>query len=171
MLRQTPIINAKNARSFTHVATLRLCIALLALAFSANAAEFGELMNTLRWQSRVLLVFSAEADDVRKAQFLEAVDGNRCEIQERDILIGHVDPAGESYIGDQVLSSYVSSQIRERLGIRPTEFRVVLVGKDGGVKATYERVPDLADVFRLIDGMPMRRREWQARSAPCTESP
>jgi hypothetical protein len=45
---------------------------------------------------------------------------------------------------------------------------VLLIGKDGGVKSSYDSVPDLDDVFRLIDSMPMRIREAKSRSTPCS---
>ena len=51
--------------------------------------------------------------------------------------------------------------VRGRLGIGPTDFRILLIGKDGGVKASYSEVPELSEVFGLIDAMPMRRDEMR----------
>ncbi|GAB3497537.1 hypothetical protein GCM10027341_17770 [Spirosoma knui] len=34
-----------------------------------------------------------------------------------------------------------------------------LIGKDGGIKQTYKKPVDTAELFRLIDSMPMRKQE------------
>ena len=44
---------------------------------------------------------------------------------------------------------------------------MLLVGKDGGEKLRTTEVPDLAAVFGLIDGMPMRREEMRERGTSC----
>ena len=43
-------------------------------------------------------------------------------------------------------------------------FRVVLIGKDGGVKLRQEEPISVADLFALIDSMPMRKQEMRQRS-------
>ena len=40
---------------------------------------------------------------------------------------------------------------------------LILVGKDGGVKETYQFNNDIKQVFRDIDAMPMRIREMRKR--------
>jgi hypothetical protein len=39
------------------------------------------------------------------------------------------------------------------------DFQGWLIGKDGGVKQQFTRPVDPADLFRLVDSMPMRKRE------------
>ncbi|GAB3553834.1 DUF4174 domain-containing protein [Spirosoma fluminis] len=39
------------------------------------------------------------------------------------------------------------------------DFAGWLIGKDGGVKQTYKKPVDPAELFRLIDSMPMRKQE------------
>ncbi|GAB4026471.1 hypothetical protein GCM10028773_55240 [Spirosoma koreense] len=44
--------------------------------------------------------------------------------------------------------------------LNPAEnFAGWLIGKDGGVKETYKKPVSSADLFKLIDTMPMRRQE------------
>ena len=38
-------------------------------------------------------------------------------------------------------------------------FELLLIGKDGGVKANSHRIKDLDEFITLIDGMPMRKQE------------
>ena len=55
------------------------------------------------------------------------------------------------------------SGLRSRFGISPGQFRVILVGKDGGVKLSSGSPVSAATLFALIDAMPMRRDEMRQR--------
>ena len=44
---------------------------------------------------------------------------------------------------------------------------MVLIGKEGGEKLRVNDVPDLATVYAVIDGMPMRSREVGADPGRC----
>jgi hypothetical protein len=52
-------------------------------------------------------------------------------------------------------------QLRDAFDIGADDHVLLLVGKDGGVKARGPLTTPLADVFQLIDGMPMRQREMR----------
>ncbi len=41
------------------------------------------------------------------------------------------------------------------------DFTGWLIGKDGGIKQTYKKLVSADDLFRTIDGMPMRRQEMK----------
>lgn len=54
--------------------------------------------------------------------------------------------------------------VRRQLGLQGRGAQLVLIGKDGSVKARQsDAVFDLAGVFALIGGMPMRRAETRRR--------
>jgi len=42
---------------------------------------------------------------------------------------------------------------------------IILIGRDGGVKARWDQPVPMSDLTRLIDAMPMGRREKAARDA------
>ena len=46
------------------------------------------------------------------------------------------------------------------------DFRIILIGYDGGIKYDSENISSLKILFDLIDTMPMRRREMQ-NDIPC----
>lgn len=49
--------------------------------------------------------------------------------------------------------------LRREADIKKGSFKVVLVGKDGGIKLRGDTVVSNADMFDVIDRMPMRRIE------------
>ena len=48
---------------------------------------------------------------------------------------------------------------RKALRIDPGSFALRLIGKDGSAKLSGDAATPMADVYALIDRMPMRRRE------------
>lgn len=64
-------------------------------------------------------------------------------------------------LGDQ------AQRLFSQYGIGPNGFSAVLIGKDGGEKLRVNDVPDLAAIYAVIDGMPMRGREMSAAPGRC----
>ena len=140
---------------------------LCALLVFTPVAGQADLLSQYRWQNRLLLVFSESAENPEVEKANQALDDATCELTDRDMVIGWLFSEGESRIGVKSLQPESVAELRQRLRISPHEFQAVLIGKDGGVKARYEQAPALSEVFDLIDGMPMRRREQRERGLDC----
>ena len=150
------------------VVALLLGVLVVMLGSTVQATGIDDMLDDLRWQSRVLLVFSANENDARAKEFLAAAAGDAsCELEERDLVLGHITQSGGSYLGDSSVSAADADGVRKRFRAED-EFLVLLIGKDGGAKAKYRDVPELEEIFRLIDGMPMRRREVRQQSGDCS---
>ncbi len=126
-----------------------------------------EPLSTFRWQQRVLIVFAISAADPRVATFEQAIAPVACELDDRDLVVGFSFRDGESRLGDRALPDAEAHALRQMQPSAANDFAVILVGKDGGVKARYADVPSLEEIFVLIDGMPMRRSEMRSRPSPC----
>jgi hypothetical protein len=84
-------------------------------------------------------------------------------LAERDVLVVHAGPlSGKPTSRTLSLDATGRAMLRRRFQLEGAEPRVVLVGKDGGVKRRLagERL-DLRALFALIDTMPMRREEMR----------
>lgn len=89
---------------------------------------------------------------------MDLVEGHRAASEDRDLLT-------EPFFED---GSEESAAARRRFSVEEGVFAAVLVGRDGGEKfRSAEPVPP-EKLFDLIDAMPMRRREIQARDASDT---
>jgi hypothetical protein len=108
----------------------------------------------LQGKNRVIVVDNVQNDGSVLALF----EKNASEINDRDIVwfIFKGDSTFTNYPGE--LSEGFLVYARERYGFG--QGKVVLIGKDGGIKSRLDRV-DLKALFLKIDAMPMRQSEMR----------
>ena len=115
-----------------------------------------------RWKNRRLLVFAPDADSAlcrRQQEMLLVVEHG---LNERDIVVIFV--IEDTVSTKRKPTPNVSAvDLRDAYDVLPHEFRVVLIGKDGGVKLRQEEPILMADLFALINSMPMRKQEMGRR--------
>jgi hypothetical protein len=142
-------------------ATPWLLPALLALASPLLAAQaatpptLAAQLRASRWQHRVLLLgapTAAQTDFQRQKTLLASDERGLAERDFRviEVLYDQLAPADRQYWTQQ-------------LGQSLAGFRVVLIGKDGGVKRTETQPLAPAEIFGTVDKMPMRRQEMRGK--------
>jgi hypothetical protein len=105
-------------------------------------------LDRLKWQSRVLVVFAPGEDDARLKRENELVEAQQDGFLERDLKVYRI-------LGD----APDAERLRAKLEVEKKPFAVVLVGKDGSVKLRKSEPLHPDELFRVIDRMPMRKRE------------
>ena len=140
--------------------------AILLLTFLGAADMSASADDWERWRDgrRVLLVRTASPDDARWREQTGALWQNRKGLAERDVQVvvweGGGDPS-EWPAGGKVFSlAAVASRFPD---LRPANWRVALIGRDGEVKAVWDRVVAADEIFARIDAMPMGRLEKEER--------
>ncbi len=124
--------------------TLAAAAAALPLAVASAATD---PLAQYRWNHRVVVALASSPSDPNLAAQRRIFETMRTGAGDRDlVLLEATDdtPAGAA--------------LRQRFG-GGTGFITVLIGKDGGAKASSERPMSAQDVFGQIDAMPMRRAE------------
>ena len=106
------------------------------------------------WKNRVVVTFSPSKNNTERNYFLNSINRNLCEFNSRNII--HIDFIFNEKNNE--IEKFESSF--ENLYLSTNEFRLIVIGKDGGVKKRTSTV-SLEEVFSLIDTMPMRRREMR----------
>jgi hypothetical protein len=129
-------------------------ILLLCFSLSAHSTEPAKLsdLRLLQWKNRIILVDNLHNQKAVLALF----DHNKSEMKERDIIwfVLAGDVAHTNYQG--ALSDDFIAKTRNSYQIEPG--KIMLIGKDGGVKFLLDRM-DLEAIFAEIDAMPMRQNE------------
>lgn len=102
-------------------------------------------LKELRWEARPVLLFAPSGDSSDYAQQMELFRQAEAALRERDIVVlSDLDPKTHGPI---------------RQTFSPGGFKLVLVGKDGGVKLEKDAVLQPEELFAVIDRMPMRQSE------------
>ena len=144
-----PVIRGQNAKR-----TLFTAIFTVTLSVVSEFALALESLAELKWKNRVVLLDAGE----NAGHFQDELTAADYEIVDRDILwfILVENGIATNYTG--MVSPGFSSRIREDYFADGS--KVVLVGKDGGVKYRHKTL-ELPDIFVRIDAMPMRQQEMQ----------
>ena len=131
---------------------------LLSMASAIVVAPPAHAMSGYLWKYRPLVVFAASPGDPRLVQQRAIVNSLKPAFIDRQVVVVYV--GGENVTSELGPGpSMPPSALRERYGIAPDEFKVLLVGKDGGVKLTSAKPFPAQTLFRTIDAMPMRADE------------
>lgn len=149
---------------------LRLVIVVSVLAAGAmfgSATAGAVTLGDYLWRSRPLLLFAPSASDPRLVDTLARIRSSRCEFTDRDMVVGVVVAEGDSSLDGQPVDADQSRRLAEQFAIDPDAFAAVLIGKDGGEKWRADDVPDVQQIYAVVDGMPMRSREVGGGSAGC----
>ena len=110
----------------------------------------------------MLIVFAAQHSDKNFRIQRETLERNWKGVLERDMVILTVVSDAKPGFGEP-LSAAEKETLRETYSVKETDFKVILVGKDGGAKLTVNEPVSIEKLFRLIDSMPMRQAEMRER--------
>lgn len=149
------------------LATLAILAVLMPYAFQSSRVEHDPL-STYRWTHRLLILHVPDTASGRTTleAFRASLEARMEDVLDRDLLVVPVSDlprAGDGLQPAVDLGPAERGAVRQRLGVQGRGAQLVLIGKDGGVKARQSGdVFDLADVLSLVDGMPMRRAEVNA---------
>jgi hypothetical protein len=151
-----------------HFARNALAVIILAAGAAlapaaAAAAELGDYL----WQRRPLLLFAPAESDPRLVETVRRIEASRCDFADRDMVLGLIVTEGTSTLDGQVVDASQARRLFSEFGIGANTFSAVLIGKDGGEKLRVNDVPDLAAIYAVIDGMPMRSAEMGADPGRC----
>ena len=104
------------------------------------------------WKNRVIVTFSPSKNNTERNYFVNSINRNLCKFNSRNII--HIDFIFNE--NDQKIENFESSF--ENISLSSSEFRLILIGKDGGIKLNSRKI-SLEEIFSLIDTMPMRQEE------------
>jgi len=140
------------------IAALALGVGLGFALASAEASDANPLVAE-RWQSRPLIVIVPNAQDATLVELREALGkpDAREGFVEREMVLYEI-VAGAASRNGQPLSGSASAALLKAIGHQgDAGARVILVGKDGGIKVDRPGPVDPESLFTTNDRMPMRQ--------------
>jgi Domain of unknown function (DUF4174) len=137
---------------------------VLALGGLAAGAAPAAAIPAYQWKKRALVVFSPSASDARLARMKTMIGVNRTALLDRDLTVVYV-IGGELSHDLGPPPGLSAGAVRTLYRASEGAFRVLLIGKDGGIKLDNAQPITASDLTAEIDRMPMRRDEMRRRSS------
>lgn len=134
---------------------------LLTIIFSSNTMN-AQILDDYQWQNRIVLIISNDENAAKYQEQLAIFQSNTEGLDDRKLLIGKVMPKRYS-LGLENLDWIDSTELYREFSAKKTDFEVILIGLDGGVKLRQAEVLSLEKLFSTIDVMPMRRAELKRK--------
>lgn len=123
-----------------------------------------------RWENRLLLLFAPMPMGGEYTQTMVAYEGLKDELLDRNMLWFHILTDAQDYVDEgqrpvAKLPVELSSALVGMYNPESAPFLAVLIGKDGGVKHTTSNALLPAELFSIIDAMPMRQQEMRENAS------
>ena len=116
-----------------------------------------------KWKNRLIFIFAPSTNHPGYKAKQREMGGEIPEIIDRDLVVFEIFETGRSKVGDDMLGEDAVNFLRDKFKVEPGQFKVILVGKDGGEKLRGDERVQISEIFALIDSMPMRQREMRER--------
>jgi len=141
-----------------------VAVALLLSATAALPPSGVVTLRELRDTSRPLLIFAPSPTDPQLQIQLRWLRENAADMAERDVVVIAV-PYQSPSPTRATLTDAGATAARRRFHIAPTDFTVILIGKDGGEKLRSHQPIPMETLRSTIDAMPMRQDEMRQKAA------
>lgn len=143
------------------VFVLVLCVSILP-AQNLDLSEF-------EWKNRVLLTVSNSNSSLLASEQMTVFNSNAKGFKERKLILFEIQPERYRKITVNDMSIIktdwkYSNKPFLKYKLKKARFKVLLIGLDGGIKNTKtNKIFTQRDLFAIIDGMPMRKRELRKK--------
>ncbi|MEQ8412832.1 MAG: DUF4174 domain-containing protein [Imperialibacter sp.] len=134
---------------------------ILMLSVGVSGDNPGDPLEQFAWKNRVILVFHSEKNAAVAAQQLAVLKKDGKEFDDRDLVLGVVDGGSKGSIDGASIGAKDAATLQQTFNQTNSDFLIVLIGKDGGVKLKEQIAVPASTIFDLIDSMPMRRSEMR----------
>ena len=145
----------KVMKNVSLLAALLMCVSIAPL--------HADSLDGLQGKKRPLLLFAKSRSYAGLDKQIDLLRDRRPDISERDMVVlvtqGNQDTI--SAIGYASLPPGAALDLKTRFKPNPSGLTVVLIGKDGGEKARWDKLVQPQEIFDLIDSMPMRQSEMR----------
>lgn len=152
--------------SFSQYTKVLMCVAIISSALLIHDRKDALPMDLtqFQWKNRLLFLFAPDASNPLFNRLQSEITKQSYEVEDRDLVIFEILEQGPSRMNTTPLDRQTANSIRDHFDVPQRLFTLILVGKDGGVKLKRNDQVNLADVFGLVDSMPMRQNEMQQKS-------
>ena len=116
-----------------------------------------------QWKNRVILIIANDSESQIYRSQIEEFKATRDEFEERQLIKYYILPNTYKFENETENSWLDSSELFAKYNASNSNFKIILIGLDGGIKIEQNQLLTSIELFSTIDGMPMRRSELKNR--------
>ena len=121
-------------------------------------------LSTYQWKNRILIIFDDYKNSDQLIKQLQQLENHKRGLLDRKLVVFQ-STLTEYRTGSNKYSHWLpGTDLAKRFKSNQTNFEVVLIGLDGGVKMRKEEIVYPDEIFGIIDKMPMRRAELRNKN-------
>lgn len=109
------------------------------------------------WQNRVVVVFSPSTDDAKLKAFEADYRRYVQALTERDVVVWVIVDREKVKVDGRIKPNIPTPAFYEYFKTKPSDFVMILIGKDGEIKDQQTNRVPLKTWIKTIDAMPMQR--------------
>lgn len=140
---------------------LILFLSVTFFAMEINAQD----LKQHRWENRILIVKATDEDSANVKQQLKLFTDNKNGLIERKLVLYKIVNDEYHFIdyahSHSNKSGAISGDFKSTYLPDQEDFKVILLGLDGGIKLQKSSVLNIDKLFSTIDAMPMRQNEMK----------
>ncbi len=135
---------------------LKIFLIIFLPSMSVNAQD----LKNHKWNDRLVLVIAENKDDKIFQKQLAELQKDPKGLSERKLVIYQILPDKFSK-GLEAESWKNTAKLYKKYKTNNSDFQVLLIGLDGGIKLDQNKTLSLQELFSTIDSMPMRQNEMR----------
>lgn len=134
----------------------------LLMSIGLYPAMMAQNLESHRWEHRLIIISTSDLGDTEYLKQIRALRNEQTGLKERKLIV-------YTMLKNHFASGLYPSDWKSRNKMHDQsksvpDFRLELIGLDGGVKLRRDQLVTVRELWTLIDGMPMRRAEAQNKS-------
>ena len=116
-------------------------------------------LSEYQWKNRLIVVFTELENSQDYQKQMEVINEDQKGLSDRKLKVIHAIPGKHQTVFPDSSAWQNSNLYQEKES--KTDFEVILIGLDGGVKLRQSKPVETKQLFGLIDSMPMRQAEMR----------
>ncbi|RZS90553.1 DUF4174 domain-containing protein [Aquimarina brevivitae] len=125
--------------------------------------SYTQLLDKHQWKDRLLLVIADSYESTTLQQQITSFKDSQNALKERKLVVYQITPS-DFKKGLLHTKRIKGNPLYQQYNNEQSEFKLILIGLDGDVKATYFNPTPPKTIYNLIDQMPMRRQELKRKN-------
>ncbi|AXT55771.1 DUF4174 domain-containing protein [Aquimarina sp. AD1] len=125
--------------------------------------SFSQDLDKHRWEDRLILVLADSYKNPKLVKQLKEFKNKSKSLEERKLIVYQITPTSYQ-TGIDKNTSTKSNAVYKEYNPSNEDFKIILIGLDGGIKLKSNKVLLSTQIFDQIDQMPMRRQELRIKN-------